>query len=74
MTFENFRDVLGDYQDAVVARQHLLAMVEEDRHSAQSNLGLGMLLHNELAQDDRLVARVGPESKSVRKAARRLGK
>ncbi|MFZ2172812.1 MAG: CYTH and CHAD domain-containing protein [Rhodococcus sp. (in: high G+C Gram-positive bacteria)] len=73
-TFKGFQDVLGDYQDAVVARQHLLSMVAEEQHSAQANLGLGMLFHRELTTGDHLATRMKPEWKSAKKAARKLRK
>ncbi|ANS25896.1 hypothetical protein R1CP_05840 [Rhodococcus opacus] len=72
--FKGFQDVLGEYQDAVVARDHILAMVAEDQHSAESSLGLGMLLQRELDRGDTLTPLVKPEWKTARKAARKVWK
>ncbi|RZL83757.1 MAG: CYTH and CHAD domain-containing protein [Rhodococcus sp. (in: high G+C Gram-positive bacteria)] len=72
--FKGFQDVLGEYQDAVVARDHILAMVAEDQHSAESSLGLGMLLQRELDRGDTLAPQLKPEWKTARKAARKVWK
>jgi CHAD domain-containing protein len=71
---KGFQDVLGEYQDAVVAREHILATVAEDQHSAESSLGLGMLLQRELDRGDTLAPQLKPEWKSAKKAARKVWK
>ncbi|MGV9862122.1 CYTH and CHAD domain-containing protein [Rhodococcus koreensis] len=72
--FKGFQNVLGDYQDAVVAREHILAAVAEDQHSAESSLGLGMLLQRELDRGDALAADLKPEWKTAKKVARKVWK
>ncbi|WP_072687212.1 CYTH and CHAD domain-containing protein [Rhodococcus marinonascens] len=72
--FKDFQDVLGDYQDAVVSPQHLLDMVTDSRHSAQSSLGFGMLFHRELMIGDALAADMKQTWKSAKKVARKIWK
>ncbi|MFD6857245.1 CHAD domain-containing protein [Rhodococcus sp. NPDC060090] len=41
--FDEFQDLLGEFQDSVVARDHLLDLASEQGHSAESSFGLGVL-------------------------------
>lgn len=70
--FKEFQDLLGDYQDAVMSRQHLLRMAAEDQHPARSSLGCGMLFHRNLVIGDSLAAQLKADWKSVRKSARKI--
>ena len=40
--FDAFQDLLGEFQDSVVAREHLVDMVSEQHHAAESSFGLGI--------------------------------
>ncbi|MEV0947746.1 CYTH and CHAD domain-containing protein [Rhodococcus sp. NPDC049939] len=73
-TFKEFQDVLGDYQDAVMSRQHLLRMAAENRHSSQSSpgFGFGMLFHRELTIGDSLAAELKPYWKRAKTAAGKI--
>lgn len=45
--FDEFQDLLGEFQDSVVAREHLLDIASEQGHSAESSFGLGVLFRIE---------------------------
>ncbi|MGC0362468.1 CHAD domain-containing protein [Rhodococcus sp. 27YEA15] len=47
--FSRFQDVLGEHQDSVVAREHLLDMSESEEHTSVTSFALGMIYQHEVA-------------------------
>ncbi|MGW0043516.1 CYTH and CHAD domain-containing protein [Rhodococcus sp. NPDC003348] len=70
--FNDFQDVLGEFQDSTVAREHLLAIATAHDHTAESSFGLGILHQLEQQIGDERADHVSSEWKAARKAARRL--
>lgn len=70
--FDAFQDLLGEFQDSVVAREHLLALVSEQSHSAESSFGLGILHQLETEIGNRQAELVEEAWRKTYKAARRL--
>lgn len=70
--FDEFQDLLGEFQDSVVAREHLVDMVSEQGHSAESSFGLGILHRIEAEIGERQAHHVEGAWHSAYKAARQL--
>ncbi|WP_241385687.1 CYTH and CHAD domain-containing protein [Rhodococcus sp. CH91] len=70
--FDEFQDLLGEFQDSVVAREHLLDMIAEQEHTAETSFGLGILFRLEAEIGDSQVAHLAEEWKKVHRSARSL--
>lgn len=70
--FDDFQDLLGEFQDSVVAREHLLDMVSEQEHTAESSFGLGIVYQRELEVGEEQVAHLERAWKRARRAAKPL--
>lgn len=70
--FDNFQDVLGEFQDSVVAREHLLNMISAHDHAADSSFGLGIMYQQEIQIGDDQAGLLEQEWKKASKAARKL--
>ncbi|MGW4340996.1 CHAD domain-containing protein, partial [Rhodococcus koreensis] len=70
--FNDFQDVLGEFQDSTVARERLLGILTARDHTAQSSFGLGILYQQELRIGDEQAERLNDQWQAARKAARPL--
>ncbi|AXY50750.1 CYTH and CHAD domain-containing protein [Rhodococcus ruber] len=70
--FDDFQDLLGEFQDSVVAREHLLEMVSEQEHTAESSFGLGVVYQRELEVGEEQVAHLERAWKRARRASKPL--
>ncbi len=72
--FRDLQDDLGEYQDAVVAAEHLAAMSEQPghTHSCPTGFALGALYAHQIARRDAVTAGIAPAWRTARRAARRL--
>ncbi|MFC9552527.1 CHAD domain-containing protein [Rhodococcus sp. NPDC056960] len=70
--FNDFQDVLGEFQDSVVARERLRNIVAAHEHTAESSFGLGILYQREHQIGDEQAARLHDQWQAARKAARPL--
>ncbi|MFD9666947.1 CHAD domain-containing protein [Rhodococcus sp. NPDC059968] len=70
--FNDFQDVLGEFQDSTVARERLLSIITAHDHTAQSSFGLGILYQQELQIGDEQAERLDGQWRAARKAARPL--
>lgn len=69
---ERFQDLIGDYQDSVVARQILLRLTHEAARAGVSPDGYLRLYGRELAVADRIAPALATEWRRVARAARPL--
>ena len=70
--FDEFQDLLGEFQDSVVARDHLVDMASEQGHAAESSFGLGILHRIEAEIGEQQAHRVEGAWQRAHRAARRL--
>ncbi|MEU5840762.1 CYTH and CHAD domain-containing protein [Rhodococcus sp. NPDC047139] len=70
--FDDFQDLLGEFQDSVVAREHLLDMLAEQGHIAETSFGLGILFRIETEIGDAQAQFLDKGWKKSYRAARRL--
>ncbi|MDT2007142.1 CHAD domain-containing protein [Rhodococcus opacus] len=70
--FNDFQDVLGEFQDSTVARERLLSIITAHDHTAQSSFGLGILYQREQQIGDDQAERLNGQWRAARKAARPL--
>ncbi|UYP19649.1 CYTH and CHAD domain-containing protein [Rhodococcus sp. Z13] len=70
--FDAFQDLLGEFQDSVVARGHLLDMVSEQGHTAETSFGLGILFHLEAGIGEQLAGQLDGAWKKTLRATRGL--
>ncbi|QOV99565.1 CYTH and CHAD domain-containing protein [Rhodococcus pyridinivorans] len=70
--FDDFQDLLGEFQDSVVAREHLLDMLSEQGHTAETSFGLGILFRIETEIGDAQAAHLDSGWRKAYRAARRL--
>lgn len=70
--FDTFQDVLGEFQDSVVAQEHLLSMIEAPEHSAVTGFGLGIVYQLEVQVGDAQAALLDKAWRKALKPARAL--
>lgn len=70
--FNDFQDILGEFQDSAVARERLLGILTAHDHTAESSFGLGILYQQELQIGDEQAERLDGQWRAARKAARPL--
>lgn len=70
--FDDFQDLLGEFQDSVVAREHLLDMLSEQGHTAETSFGLGILFRIETEIGDAQAAHLDGGWRKAHRSARRL--
>ncbi|NME78879.1 CYTH and CHAD domain-containing protein [Rhodococcus sp. 105337] len=70
--FDEFQDMLGEFQDSVVSREHLLDIVSDQGHTAESSFGLGILYRLETEVGRRQAAQLEPAWKSALGSAGKL--
>ncbi|MEE2033960.1 CYTH and CHAD domain-containing protein [Rhodococcus chondri] len=70
--FDSFQDLLGEFQDSVVAREHLVDMVSEQHHAAESSFGLGILYRLESEIGAQQAAHLERAWRKALRAARKL--
>ena len=70
--FDDFQDLLGEFQDSVVAREHLLDMLSEQGHTAETSFGLGILFRIETEIGDAQAEQLNSGWKKSYRSARRL--
>lgn len=70
--FNEFQDVLGEFQDSVVARRVLYDIAAAHPHTAESTFGLGILHQQEADIGENHAARLAPTWHTASRAARRL--
>lgn len=70
--FNDVQNVLGEFQDSTVAREHLLAIATAHDHTAESSFGLGILYQQEQLIGDERANHLSSQWKAARKAARPL--
>jgi CHAD domain-containing protein len=70
--FDAFQDLLGEFQDSVVAREHLLDIVSEQGHSAESSFGLGIAYQREVLLGEAQAIHLDAAWKDALRAAKRL--
>lgn len=70
--FDTFQDLLGEFQDSVVAREHLLHMLSEQGHTAETSFGLGILFRIESEIGDAQAAHLDEGWRKAHRSARRL--
>ncbi|MCK8670638.1 CYTH and CHAD domain-containing protein [Rhodococcus sp. HM1] len=72
--FDAFQDLLGEFQDSVVAREHLLDIVSEQGHAAESSFGLGIAYHREALLGEAQAVHLDDAWKEALRAAKPLWK
>lgn len=70
--FDDFQDMLGEFQDSVVSREHLLDILSEQGHAAESSFGLGVLYRLEAEIGRRQAAHLEPAWKKALGSAEKL--
>ncbi|MFD1506321.1 CYTH and CHAD domain-containing protein [Georgenia yuyongxinii] len=70
--FDDLQDMLGEFQDATVARAHLLEASADQGHSAESSFALGIAYQREVEIAEAQVAELRPMWKGARRRARPL--
>ncbi|WP_448073613.1 CYTH and CHAD domain-containing protein [Georgenia yuyongxinii] len=70
--FDDFQDMLGEFQDSAVARVHLLEASTEQGHSAESSFALGVAYQREVEIGEAQVAELRRDWKRARRRARPL--
>ncbi|MFZ2528612.1 MAG: CYTH and CHAD domain-containing protein [Rhodococcus sp. (in: high G+C Gram-positive bacteria)] len=72
--FDAFQDLLGEFQDSVVAREHLLDIVSDQEHTAESSFGLGIMYQREVLLGEAQAVHLNEAWKDARRAAKSLWK
>ncbi|WP_072815428.1 CYTH and CHAD domain-containing protein [Rhodococcus zopfii] len=72
--FDAFQDLLGEFQDSVVAREHLLDIVSEQGHAAESSFGLGIAYQHEVLLGEAQAVHLDAAWKEALRAAKPLWK
>ncbi|WP_068161832.1 CYTH and CHAD domain-containing protein [Rhodococcus phenolicus] len=72
--FDAFQDLLGEFQDSVVAREHLLDIVSEQGHAAESSFGLGIAYQHEVLLGEAQAVHLDDAWKEALRAAKPLWK
>lgn len=70
--FDDFQDMLGEFQDSVVSREHLLDILSEQGHAAESSFGLGILYRLEGEIGRQQAAHLEPAWKKALRSAEKL--
>ncbi|MFD4367196.1 CHAD domain-containing protein [Rhodococcus sp. NPDC058521] len=70
--YKGLQELLGEHQDSMVARRHLVAMTSGTDRSASIGFGLGLMYAREVARGDGDKSELSRSWKKARKATREL--
>lgn len=72
--YKDLQQLLGDHQDSMVARRHLLGMLDEPGYPSTTGFGLGLLYASEVSTNVAEATKLRTAWKKVRKATRTITK
>ena len=69
---KNLQTVLGEFQDAVTARDHILRLAEQARERGEDTLSYGILYQRELARGEQALSGYAPAMRELKKAFKKI--
>ncbi len=69
---KNLQMVLGEFQDAVTARDHILRLAEQARERGEDTLSYGILYQRELARGEQALSGYAPAMRELKKAFKKI--